>query len=297
MIRYFIRSYLKIRIFGRDQDEAEDQPAGTLKYVEDLRRGLNADIGRKDFFEMTSKFIVLICFLWVAFAVTGCSDLEQKQPDEYLIKVGDRIMTVAEFNKAFEIAKTAYSYNAIQKPEAIREARLRLVQQMTEEMILLERAKEIGITVTASEVEKALADIKGDYPGNEFQNLLIENAVPYPTWEKGLKRRLLMEKVIAKDLGDQIHITPDDISKYYKAHLGDVTGTPDAEVTEPETPEVKATEKEKQNAVAKMLRREKMENAYTSWMEALKKKYTVEINKEQFQKMTDLKYIRKHLAS
>jgi len=34
--------------------EAEDQPAGILKYVEDLRRGLNADIGRKDIFEMAS---------------------------------------------------------------------------------------------------------------------------------------------------------------------------------------------------------------------------------------------------
>jgi hypothetical protein len=30
-------------------------PAGILKYVEDLRRGLNADIGRKDFFEMTYR--------------------------------------------------------------------------------------------------------------------------------------------------------------------------------------------------------------------------------------------------
>jgi hypothetical protein len=47
-----IRSNLKIRIFGRDQDEAEDQPAGMLKYVEDLIRGLNADIGRKDPFEI-----------------------------------------------------------------------------------------------------------------------------------------------------------------------------------------------------------------------------------------------------
>jgi hypothetical protein len=35
--------------------ETEDQPAGILKYVEDLRRGLNADIGRKDFFEMNSS--------------------------------------------------------------------------------------------------------------------------------------------------------------------------------------------------------------------------------------------------
>jgi hypothetical protein len=47
------RSYLKNRIFVRDQGEAEDQSAGILKYVEDLRRGHNADIGRKDFFEMT----------------------------------------------------------------------------------------------------------------------------------------------------------------------------------------------------------------------------------------------------
>jgi hypothetical protein len=52
---FFIRSYLKIRIFGRYQGEAEDQPAGILKYIEDLRRGHNADIGRKDFIEMASR--------------------------------------------------------------------------------------------------------------------------------------------------------------------------------------------------------------------------------------------------
>jgi hypothetical protein len=67
-----IRSYLKIRIFVRDlpqrsagqEREAEDQsaPSATgsstriLKYVEDLRRGLTADIGRKGFFEMASIF-------------------------------------------------------------------------------------------------------------------------------------------------------------------------------------------------------------------------------------------------
>jgi hypothetical protein len=35
--------------------EAEDQPTGILRYVEDLRRGLNADIRLKDFFEMASN--------------------------------------------------------------------------------------------------------------------------------------------------------------------------------------------------------------------------------------------------
>ncbi len=49
------RSHLKIGIFGRDQGAAEDQPGGILKYVEDLKRGLNADIGQKDFFEVASS--------------------------------------------------------------------------------------------------------------------------------------------------------------------------------------------------------------------------------------------------
>ena len=60
----YTRSYLKIRIFGRDQGEAETQSGPfvngifdthTQKYVEDLRQGLNAEIGRKNFFEMASN--------------------------------------------------------------------------------------------------------------------------------------------------------------------------------------------------------------------------------------------------
>jgi tetratricopeptide (TPR) repeat protein len=67
------RSYLKIRIFGRDPGAAEDQPTGILKYVEDLRRGLNTDIGRKDFFEMASIFFAGIALLFV----TGCFQLQK----------------------------------------------------------------------------------------------------------------------------------------------------------------------------------------------------------------------------
>jgi len=43
------RNHLKIRIFVRDQGGTEDQPATILKYVEDLRQGLNADTGEKTF--------------------------------------------------------------------------------------------------------------------------------------------------------------------------------------------------------------------------------------------------------
>ncbi|MEJ2657781.1 MAG: SurA N-terminal domain-containing protein [Desulfobacterales bacterium] len=236
------------------------------------------------------KCVALICCLWVGWALTGCSGSEQKQKDAYLIKVGDRIITVADFNKAFKIAKAAYSSDGIQQPDSIMKVRLRLVQQMAEEMILLERAKDLGIAVTDSEVEKASENIKADYPGNEFEKSLIEYAVPYPSWKEGLKKRLIMEKVVAKELGGRIDITPEDISKYSQAHLSNVSETPDkntketTEGAESKTPDPKATEKAGHDAIVKILRREKMENAYASWMEELKKKYIVEINKEELLK-------------
>ena len=224
------------------------------------------------------KFISLICFLWVGYALAGCSDFEQKQRDEYFIKVGDRTITVADFNKAFKIAKKAYPQNSIQRPDVNREVRLRLIQQMTEEMILLERAEELGITITDSQVEKALIDIKRDYPDNVFQEILIEYAVPYQSWKEGIKTRLLMEKVITQELGDKIEITHDDISKYYEQHFKDDNTSPD----------VKAVSKDINNIIIKILRKEKMEKAYALWIKKLRNKYAVEINKKELEKMTGL---------
>ena len=224
------------------------------------------------------KFISLICFLWVGYTLAGCSDFEHKQRNEYFIKVGDRTITVADFNKAFEIAKNAYPQNRIQRPDVNREVRLRLIQQLTEEMILLERAEELGITITDSQVEKALRDIKKDYPDNVFQEILLEYAIPYQSWKEGLKTRLLMEKVITQELGDKIEITHDDISKYYEEHFKD-DNTP---------PDVKAVSKDINNIIIKILRKEKMEKAYASWIKKLKNKYAVKINKKELEKMIGL---------
>ena len=216
--------------------------------------------------------------MWVGCTLVGCSDVEHKQKDEYFIKLGDRTITVADFNNAFEIAKNAYPQNRIQQPDVVREARLRLIQQMTEEIILLERAEELGITVTDSQVEKAITDIKSDYPDNIFQEILVEYAVPYRSWKEGLKTRLLMEKVITQELGDKIEITHDDISKYYEEHFKDDNTSPD----------VKTVSKDVNSIIIKILRKEKMEQAYTSWIKNLKNKYAVEINKKELEKLTGL---------
>jgi len=52
---FYTRSHLKNRILVQGQDGAEVQPAGILKYSEELKRGPNTEIEPKDFFEIASK--------------------------------------------------------------------------------------------------------------------------------------------------------------------------------------------------------------------------------------------------
>jgi hypothetical protein len=49
------RSYRKKRILVQGQGGPEVQPAGILKYSEELKRGPNTEIGPKDFFEIASN--------------------------------------------------------------------------------------------------------------------------------------------------------------------------------------------------------------------------------------------------
>jgi hypothetical protein len=55
LIQALTRSHLKIRILVQDQGGADVQPAGILKYSEELKRGPNKEIGPKGFFEMASN--------------------------------------------------------------------------------------------------------------------------------------------------------------------------------------------------------------------------------------------------
>ena len=222
-----------------------------------------------------NRFMALIGCLSIIYPLVGCGDAKSKYRDEYFIRVGDSVITVLDFNRAFEIAKASYSHGAMQQPDAVKEAQLRLVKQITEEMILRERAKYIGIKITDEEVKQAVEDIKQDYPENVFDQILLEYAVPYQLWEKGLETRLLMEKVIAKELGAQIQVTPDEVSKYYEAHHKNDELTSD----------IKKVPKDINEAMIRNLRRKKIEEAYKPWIKELQKKYIIKINKSQWEKI------------
>jgi len=218
---------------------------------------------------------MLLFFFW-----GGCMNSGSSPDNEPLIRVQDRILTVLDFNKAFEIAKTEYPYNFEDEPKDYRNARLRLLNQLVVEMIILERAKELGLSVSDDEVQKAVSEIKSDYPEDTFEKALLEFAVSYESWEAQLKKRLLMQKVIDNELKNQIVITPEDIAAYYERN---------PQATDTDADSINQTQVINENII-KHLRQEKAEQAYKIWIKELKRKYRIEINSTHWEKLSGSKY-------
>jgi hypothetical protein len=227
--------------------------------------------------EYLLKSAFLFGVLGVFYALSGCSDMQSEHRGTYLIRVGESVVTVLDFNTAFEIAKMAYPQVSEQNRAVFREARLRLLDQMIEEMIVLERARTLNIQIPDDELEKAVADIKSDYPEGVFEEMLLENAVSFKYWKKRLKSRLLMEKVISKELSEKIRITPEAVSAYYdeflKGHSGDPVSAENS--------------KNMERMVVDHLKWKKTEEAYSVLIEKYKKEQNIQINEKQWKAIID----------
>ena len=152
---------------------------------------------------------------------------------------------------------------------------MRLLNQLTVELLLLERAEEMGISVSAEELEQAVSEIKSDYPKGEFEQTLIEFAVSYDAWLNRLKIRLTMDKVVETELKNRIFISAEDISQYYQKNYQGKEDQSDSPQSSEDINEI----------IVKQLRRQKQEQAYETWIEELKAKYPIVLNSQQWDKI------------
>jgi hypothetical protein len=221
------------------------------------------------------NFLGLAGAILVVCLVANCSRKDSKLDNEVLIRVGDRVVTVFDFNKVFEITKTAYLDDEQQQADDLRKAKLRLLNQMAVELLIEQRAQELGLEVTDAELEKAIADIKSDYPEGEFEKTLLENTVSYDTWKNRLRVNLIMAKVVKVELEDRISITPEDVAVYYKKHYSAANADSSSARAHGDLNEI----------IVKQLRRQKAEQAYNGWIEKLKENYALEINQKQWDRL------------
>jgi len=156
-------------------------------------------------------FLVLLLF-------SACLNTDQRGlEDEPVIRVDDVVLTLSEFNEFFE----PFRMNQAQgrgDGQTLREARLRFLLQLVEEMIILRRAEELDVQVSAQELEEAVTNIEGGYGEAGFKDIFMKQAISMETWKKRLKAQLIVKKVVQKELAENISVTPEEIGDFCSKH-------------------------------------------------------------------------------
>jgi hypothetical protein len=208
----------------------------------------------------------ILGLLWLSIA--GCEDHEARSLDLSLVCVNDRAITVGEFNRRFDAVSAEFPEPEKADPAVERDMKLQLLHQLTEELILLERADELNLVVSDLELAAAIKKIRADYPEGEFENMLVEQAIVYGEWKDKLRTRLLKEKVVREDLETSIVLNPEEVSVAYEANYPANNMDADRNINDPAVDE----------KVVKLVRRQKAQAVYQEWLLDLKTRYAVIIN-------------------
>lgn len=214
----------------------------------------------------------LAMIMLVVFFLAGCGNDQEGGGNDYLLKIGDQTVTRTDYEEALEIAKTAYPYEALQDADTIRGIKTRLLKQLTEELIISTRARETGLSVSEAELDAAITAIQADYPEGAFEQTLFENAVSFAVWKKRLAARLLVEKVIRRELMEKVEVTPAAVRAYYKEHQQD-------------TADMDPLDSRNNVIVVKRLRRAEARKQYPEWIRKLQGEYRVELNTQIWERL------------
>lgn len=209
--------------------------------------------------------------------ILGCGPADPEPAEDYLIRLGKTKVTGHDFMQAFELVKTAHPGSVDSDSPGLQEARQQLLDEMTIDLILMKHSNELGIAVSQAELDAAVAAVKADYPPGIFEQTLIESALPFDTWKRRLRSRLLMEKLVEVELRPYVTITADDITTYYEQNYGGKAVGAESE---------QQFERLKEILVAD-LQRAKTEKAFSAWIDSLRSKYPVEVNERSWSRIAE----------
>jgi len=132
----------------------------------------------------------LLCWSLTLSAI-GCG-LFDHEPDDVIIEIGSISLTRDALKKEMEFMGGGMPVSG----NHAEEIKTRLIRLIIDYYLIIEYAKENGISVSETAFQKNLKEIKKEYTENDFRETLLKGYIDLESWEDRLRNQLLVSKVI-----------------------------------------------------------------------------------------------------
>src|SRR5579862_2635949 len=170
--------------------------------------------------------------------------------EEIVARVNNQIITLSDYQKAAvglrqEAAQDCQNCSPMQIQGEVDKKQKDLLRDMIDQQLLIERAKDMDISVE-TDLVKRLDEVRKQNNLNtleELEKAVESQGIVWEDYKTQLRNQLLTQEVIRREVGGRMNIGNDEIKKYYDAHKEDFNRKEQVELqelflsTENKTPE------------------------------------------------------------
>jgi peptidyl-prolyl cis-trans isomerase SurA len=172
----------------------------------------------------SSRFVfAAACILLCAGSLSA--QAKQQTVEEIIARVNNQIITTSEYQAAEsqisqDVSQECQSCTTNQIQAQIEEHKKNLLRDMIDNVLLQERAKDMGISVD-TDVVKQLDDVRrqnGLDSMEALQKAVESSGMDWADYQQQMKNQLLRQKVIEQEVSGKMNISPEQIQQFYSEH-------------------------------------------------------------------------------
>ena len=129
--------------------------------------------------------------------------------------VNGKAITRQDVDKAYRRTRDA---NATASEEETILAKMSLLDDLITQEIMLGKAAELKVELPTTELDSAEANAKKNIPEDVFQQQLTQRGLTAADMREGLRREMLSQKVITREVTDKVVISDQEITDFFNAN-------------------------------------------------------------------------------
>ena len=148
--------------------------------------------------------------------------------EEIIARVNNQIITMSDYQKAAaglqqEVQQDCQNCTQQQIQSELADRRKNLLRDMIDQQLLIERAKDMDVSVETDLVKRLDEVRKQNNLGSleELEKAVESQGIVWEDYKTQLRNQLLTQEVIRREVGGRMNIGSDEVKKYYEAHKQD----------------------------------------------------------------------------
>jgi peptidyl-prolyl cis-trans isomerase SurA len=175
--------------------------------------------------------------LLAAVVLASVTTIRAEIIEQILVKVNGEIFTksdleqrqVAALRQKGQALDLKSDPNNVELRKALDEITPQLIVDAVDEMVIVQRGKELGYTLSEEQFKKVVGDIRRENKidtDEQFQAALKSENMTMADLRRNLERQMISQRVQQNEVLAKIGVTTEEARKYYEAHLNEFTTPP-----------------------------------------------------------------------